>query len=185
MTRRLTAEDERLWRAMTGQAAGVDHGRVRRLSAEEQKLWLSATGHAPTVKPAPSLPAKSVPPPIVPEPVVRTRPREPGPPGGIEPNRHRRIVRERDPIEARIDLHGLDQDRARAALERFLTWAQGSGHRAVLVITGKGLRSDGVLRRMTPEWLAQPPLRGLVAGIARADRRHGGEGAFYVALKRG
>jgi len=28
MTRRLTAEDERLWRAMTGQAAGVDRNAV-------------------------------------------------------------------------------------------------------------------------------------------------------------
>lgn len=184
MTRRLTAEDERLWRAMTGQAAGIDHGRVRRLSADEQKLWLSATGHAPVARPgvakAEAVKAAAPKPAIAPLP----RGREPGPPSGIEPNRHRRLVRERDPIEARIDLHGLDQDRARAALERFLGWAQASGHRAVLVITGKGLRSDGVLRRMTPEWLAQPPLRAMVAGIARADRRHGGEGAFYVALKR-
>ena len=184
MTRRLTAEDERLWRAMTGQAAGIEHGRVRRLSADEQKLWLSATGHAPVTRPAPAKAARvetSAPRPVA---MPAPRRREPGPPGVIEPNRHRRLVRERDPIEARIDLHGLDQDRARAALERFLAWAQASGHRAVLVITGKGLRSDGVLRRMTPEWLAQPPLRGMVAGIARADRRHGGEGAFYVALKR-
>jgi len=185
MTRRLSAEDERLWRAMTGQAAGIDHGRVRRLTTDEQKLWLSATGHAAVVRPAA---VKAVTSTTKPEPVaaaVAPPRREPGPPGGIEPNRHRRLVRERDPIEARIDLHGLDQDRARAALERFMAWAQASGHRAVLVITGKGLRSDGVLRRMTPEWLAQPPLRGMVAGVARADRRHGGEGAFYVALKRG
>lgn len=109
---------------------------------------------------------------------------KPGPPELIEPNRRRRIVRECDPIEARIDLHGLDQDRARAALERFLGWAQASGYRAVLVITGKGLRSDGVLRRMAPEWLAAAPLRAMVAGVGSADRRHGGEGAYYVTLKR-
>jgi DNA-nicking Smr family endonuclease len=178
----LSPEEERLWRSMTGQAAGVEHGRVRRLTADEQRLWLAATGHAPPPRP---LPAKAVaatpsPPPSAPRP----RPREPGPPGLIEPGRHRRLARERDPIEARIDLHGLDQDRARAALVRFIGWAQASGYRAVLVITGKGLRSDGVLRRMAPEWLAAPPLRAMVAGVSLADRRHGGEGAFYVALKR-
>ena len=37
---------------------------------------------------------------------------------------------------------------------------------------------------MTPEWLADPRLRDVVAGISEAQRRHGGEGALYVALKR-
>jgi DNA-nicking Smr family endonuclease len=41
-----------------------------------------------------------------------------------------------------------------------------------------------VLRRRTPEWLADPALRGVVAGVSEAHRRHGGEGALYVALKR-
>jgi DNA-nicking Smr family endonuclease len=54
----------------------------------------------------------------------------------------------------------------------------------VLVITGKGIRGDGVLRRLTPEWLAAPHLRAVVAGISEAHRRHGGEGALYIALKR-
>ena len=108
------------------------------------------------------------------------------PPGpeGIEPNRHRRIVRERDPLARRIDLHGLDQDRARRALIDFLLRAQHEGERAVLVITGKGSLGEGVLRRRTPDWLAEPMLREVVAGVSLADRRHGGEGALYVALKR-
>ena len=54
----------------------------------------------------------------------------------------------------------------------------------MLVITGRGSTGDGVLRRRTPEWLAEPPLRAAVAGISHADRRHGGEGALYVALKK-
>ena len=56
--------------------------------------------------------------------------------------------------------------------------------RAVLVITGKGASGDGVLRRRTPEWLAAPSLRSIIAGYSQADRRHGGEGALYIALKR-
>ena len=54
----------------------------------------------------------------------------------------------------------------------------------MLVITGKGVQGDGVLRRRTPEWLAAPQLRSVVAGVSEAHRRHGGEGALYVALKR-
>ena len=117
----------------------------------------------------------------------RPAPRKPKPRQdleGIEPNRRHRIARERDPIGARLDLHGLDQDRARAVLERFLTRAWDEGYRAVLVITGKGVQGDGVLKRRAPEWLAAPHLAHIVAGISDAARHHGGEGALYVALKR-
>ena len=38
--------------------------------------------------------------------------------------------------------------------------------------------------RRAPEWLAEAPLRALVAGLSEVHRRHGGEGALYVALKR-
>jgi DNA-nicking Smr family endonuclease len=102
----------------------------------------------------------------------------------IEPRRKHRIAKEREEIGARLDLHGLDQDRARAVLEGFLRRAWDDGYRAVLVITGKGLQGDGILRRRTPEWLAAPYLAHIVAGVSEAHRRHGGEGALYVALKR-
>ena len=103
---------------------------------------------------------------------------------GIEPNRRQRIAREREDIGARLDLHGMDQQRARAVLEGFLATAFHEGWRAVLVITGKGVQGDGVLKRRAPEWLAAPHLAHIVAGISDAARHHGGEGALYVALKR-
>lgn len=103
---------------------------------------------------------------------------------GIEPNRRHRIAREREEIAARLDLHGYDQDRARVVLESFLRRAWDDGYRAVLVITGKGVQGDGILRRRAPEWLAAPQLAPIVAGISEAHRRHGGAGALYVALKR-
>jgi DNA-nicking Smr family endonuclease len=106
------------------------------------------------------------------------------PPSDIEPGRKRRLTRERDPLELVLDLHGLDQDRARGVLHRFLRRAQEDGARAVLVITGKGVQGDGILRRRTPEWLAEPAVRGVVAGVSEAHRRHGGAGALYVAIKR-
>jgi DNA-nicking Smr family endonuclease len=93
-------------------------------------------------------------------------------------------VRERDSLARRLDLHGLDQERARRAMLDFLVRAHAEGERAVLVITGKGSLGDGVLRRRVPDWLAEPSLREVVAGVSLADRRHGGEGALYVALKR-
>ncbi|HWE45452.1 MAG TPA: Smr/MutS family protein [Caulobacteraceae bacterium] len=105
-------------------------------------------------------------------------------PHAIEPNRKRRLTRERDEIEARIDLHGLGQFQAEDRLKLFLVRAQDMGLRAVLVITGKGVSGDGVIRRRAPEWLADPALRTVVAGVAQAHPRHGGDGALYVAIKR-
>ncbi len=106
------------------------------------------------------------------------------PPEAIEPRRRRRLVLEREALSGAIDLHGLDQGRARAALTAYILRGWAEGRRVVLVITGKGVGGDGVLRRRVPEWLAEPPLRALVAGVSPADRRHGGDGALYVALKR-
>ena len=157
----------------------------RRPLPEELRLWsrVAATLHPlagrilPDVAPAPSPVGR----PVAPADPGK-RPARYTPPTEIEPNRRRLITREH--LEARIDLHGLDQDRARAALEAFLLRAWNDGYRAALVITGKGFRGDGVLRRRTPEWLADPRLRHIVAGVSEAHRHHGGEGALYVALKR-
>ena len=176
----------------------------RPLHPEEHRLWSLVTA---TVHPLPGRASQPLPPapsdaPAAREPVARTPPPPGTPPGtppgpsgsraqavppgpkALEPLRRRRISRERDPIGAHIDLHGLSQDAARAALERFVLECWRDGLRSVLVITGKGLRGDGVLRRLAPEWLAAPHLQPVVAGISEAHRRHGGEGALYVALKR-
>lgn len=169
----------------------------RGLRPEELRLWAIV---AATVRPAAGRSTPAEPPqtqaqpslaPVAatapPGPTARSKAR-PGPavsaPADIEPGRKRRIVRERDPIDRTLDLHGMDQARARVALLGFLSQAQSQGERAVLVITGKGSRGDGVLRRHTPDWLADPSLRPVVAGWSFAHRRHGGEGAIYVALKR-
>ncbi|ESQ77816.1 Smr/MutS family protein [Asticcacaulis sp. YBE204] len=105
-------------------------------------------------------------------------------PDPIEPKRKRRISRERDPIEARLDLHGLTQIQAEQRLKSFVQQAWANDYRAVLVITGKGMAENGILKRNAPEWLADPALSYIVAGISQAHARHGGTGALYVALKR-
>jgi DNA-nicking Smr family endonuclease len=106
------------------------------------------------------------------------------PPADVDANLHRRLARGRESLAARIDLHGLTQDAARAVLAGFIQRSVDDGWRAVLVITGKGVSGDGVLRRRVPDWLAEAPIRQHVAGVSEAHRRHGGEGALYVALKR-
>lgn len=164
---------------------------------EELALWARV---AETVKPLPGRrvirpkPAKPVeesaalppkgPAKAVPVPAAKAAKPKP-PPEPLEPNRSRRVVKEREPITARVDLHGYTLERAREALERFIYASIERGDRLVLVITGKGDGGRETLRAMTPMWLSSPPLRALVAGVQAADKRHGGDGALYVALKRG
>jgi len=112
-------------------------------------------------------------------------PRPRGLPEVLEPRRQRRLSRERDPIEARIDLHGFGRFQAQDALTAFLLGAQARGYRSVLVITGQGRRGGtGVIRASVHEWLQGPALRGVVSGFASAARHHGGDGALYVTIRR-
>ncbi|HYG25817.1 MAG TPA: Smr/MutS family protein [Caulobacteraceae bacterium] len=152
---------------------------------DEVRLWsrVASTVHPMAGKTAPE--GETAPAPVQQPLPVKAPPKKATrqtPPSEIEPNRLHRIGREH--LEARLDLHGLDQDRARATLEAFLRRVWDEGYRSALIITGKGMRGEGVLRKMTPEWLAAPSLREIVAGVSTAKRQHGGEGALYVALKR-
>lgn len=116
------------------------------------------------------------------------------PRAGIEPNLRQRLQRGREEIDGTIDLHGMRQVEAHAALTRFIHARSARGDRTLLVITGKGLKKleddaavivqRGVLRSMLPIWLSEPNLAPLVAGWDVAAQGHGGDGAFYVRLRR-
>ena len=182
MSRRddLTSEDRRIWARVTGTVTPAKPRKAARVPA-------AVTGETPpvphTVPHRPGTPtagaAPAVAPPIAP--VHRAR----GHPEALEPRRQRRLARERDPIEARIDLHGYGRFQAQDALTAFLLGAQARGYRAVLVITGQGRRGgSGVIRASVHEWLQAPALRGVVSGFAPAARQHGGDGALYVTIRR-
>ena len=106
----------------------------------------------------------------------------------LEQRKLRRLGRGLADVEARIDLHGMRQERAFAKLIAFLRERQAHDARLVLVITGKGLDGGGdgrgVLKQAVPMWLGRPEFRDLVVGFSEAGRRHGGSGALYVQLRR-
>lgn len=92
-------------------------------------------------------------------------------------------------IEARLDLHGFSRSVATGKVAAFLARSAQSGLRCLLVITGQGRRNPlaearGVLRGGLEEWLNVPATRPLVLACVPAQKRHGGQGAFYVLLRR-
>lgn len=173
----------------------------RRLPPEDAKLFHAAMRD---VKPLPKRRVRPVPVPAAPpaaqagkEPVARacktaapTRaapsPLAAKPNPGIDRRTAERLRKGEIPIERRIDLHGMTQDDAHAALDRFVRQAWSDGKRMLLVITGKGSIAvgGGVLRRHVPRWLAAGEHGSRVLRIETAQARHGGGGAFYVLLRR-
>lgn len=107
---------------------------------------------------------------------------------------HKRMVKGKLRPEARLDLHGMTLAEAHPVLIEFILSCHASGLRLVLVITGKGRGSrgdhgplptrPGALRHQVPYWLHHAPLSPAVQQVTAAHYRHGGEGAYYVYLRR-
>lgn len=178
--------------------------RRRRLSEDERALWLGATRTvAPLRKPVraktaadaepatvtPPEPAPSMPAVAAATAVRKILPPAPPAPAPLDRRLRRRVARGTVALDGRLDLHGMTQAEAHAALLSFLREAQARGAKIVLVITGKGGRGDelserGVLKRQVPHWLALAEFHAFVAGFEPAAPVHGGAGALYVRLRR-
>jgi|GEM_PF-664243 len=98
------------------------------------------------------------------------------------------------PIEARLDLHGLNKTQAHEQLVEFLNRCYQKNLRCVLVITGKGKSkstssewlspSKGVLKEKVPFWLSSNALNKIILKYFEAQPKDGGSGALYVYLRR-
>ncbi|MBU6235855.1 MAG: Smr/MutS family protein [Alphaproteobacteria bacterium] len=102
----------------------------------------------------------------------------------VDTRTRQRLERGQMQIEGVLDLHGMSQPEAHAALNSFILGAAGRGARCVLVITGKGRGGAGILRARLPEWLEAPALVPHILQVTPARPNHGGGGAFYVLLRR-
>ena len=180
-------DDTALWRRAMRDTRPLKRRRPRAGATENAPEPTEETGSfrernkkpGPTPRGGPAGPVPPAPPPA-PELHVDST-------AGLDKRLAERLRRGQMPIDGRLDLHGLTHDRARAALAARVQDAHAAGQRCLLVITGKGLRSEGavgVLREGLPRWLNGPDLRPLVLAVRQAQPRHGGAGAFYVLLRR-
>jgi len=186
----LSEEDKTLWAYAT-----ADVVRKKTDSTACQDASQDQDETPPQAPPAPKAPAPKRSQAAAPLPQKpRTKPAlpplqadRPGPTPGLDRRTEERFRRGQMSIDGRLDLHGMTQEQAHAALRRFILHAFERGARKVLVITGKGQRGSqeqGVLRRALPHWLNDPSLRQCILSFTTARPNHGGSGAFYVLLKR-
>lgn len=169
-------EDAALWQKAMADVKPLRRRRPRKRRAEAP----SAPQAAPTQPVASARPsAPSQPPQAKPAAAPRAQPGT-----GIDRATLARLKRGDIPISGRLDLHGMTQADAHAALDGFIGRAAGAAKRLLLVITGKGSDGDGILRRMLPRWINSGPHAARVLRIEPAHARHGGGGAWYVYLRR-
>ena len=95
-----------------------------------------------------------------------------------------------------IDLHGYTLDEANKIIENFINKAFSENINKLIIVTGKGLHSKndkdpyvskdfGILKNSVPEFiLNNKVLMNLISEIKVATIEDGGEGAFYIFLKK-
>jgi DNA-nicking Smr family endonuclease len=111
---------------------------------------------------------------------------------GLDSTWDRRLARGTLAPDFTLDLHGHTLVSAHARLDHGLTQAKALGARVVLLITGKPRPAEaadrgerrGAIRAKVLDWLAAGPHSSSIAAIRPAHRRHGGDGALYLVLRR-
>jgi len=95
-----------------------------------------------------------------------------------------------------LDLHGFSLDKANEIVKKFIIKSFENRYKKLLIITGKGLRSKvsgnpylsekmNVLRYSVPEFIKNDEdLFDKINRISKADLKDGGEGAFYIFLRK-
>ena len=95
-----------------------------------------------------------------------------------------------------IDLHGFTLDEANKKIEKFILDSYENGFNKLRIVTGKGLHSNNekdpyvskdlsILRYSVPEYIKNNnELMNLITEFKEANIKDGGQGAFFIFLKK-
>lgn len=163
------------------------------VSPEDQALFLEAVGGATPLSGRDRVP--------VPKPPATVRVVEPLPPPislvvegdgqryaargpGVSRTQVQALRNGRVHAEQKLDLHGEPVDKGIVRLRTFMSEANRTGYRCVLVVHGKGTHSDhGAPLREAVLGELLGPLSGFIHALSTAAPADGGEGATYVMLR--
>tara|TARA_Y100000996_G_scaffold397672_1_gene364957 strand:- start:644 stop:1063 length:420 start_codon:yes stop_codon:yes gene_type:complete len=98
--------------------------------------------------------------------------------------------------QKKIDLHGYTLEEANKTIENFINNCFEQNIKKIIVITGKGLHSQNeknpylskdlsILKHSVPNFIkSDRKLMNMIKEISNAKIEDGGEGAFYIYLKK-
>ncbi|MCJ2188724.1 Smr/MutS family protein [Novosphingobium beihaiensis] len=186
--RRLTREEADIWAQV---ARTVVPLHPHRSEPRQQKVPEEpASGRQAAPPPPKKKPKGRVPPPPAPRPVP---PKTKGETQlHLDGSWEKRITKGALVPDFSLDLHGSNLDQAYSRLMHGLTQARAMGARVVLVVTGKPRSGEsmdrserrGAIRAKISDWLAASEHASDIVAIRGAHRRHGGQGALYLVLRR-
>lgn len=185
--RGLSEEEAAIWEKVAATVVPLHPVKPAVKLAEPAKDPIRAPAH----KQAPLRGAKPARSAAAPEPLPPSARRVPVP-GNLDSHWDRRLKAGDIAPDLALDLHDHGMDAAYARLMGGMEQARSMGARVVLVVTGRPRPVDaadratsrGVIRAKILDWLAASEHGDAIAAIRKAHRRHGGDGALYVVLRR-
>jgi len=112
------------------------------------------------------------------------------------PNKDTKLKIKKKSSTRSIDLHGYTLDRAHEACREFIFKSYADKINKLIIVTGKGLHSENeknpyvskdlsILKYSVPSYIKKnSDLMRLIREISDATIEDGGEGAFYIYLKK-
>ena len=117
---------------------------------------------------------------------------------------NKEVLKDKDSLELKkkviktqsFDLHGFSLDEANKEIDHLIRQSYKNGINKLIIVTGKGLHSEhekdpyvskdlGILRYSVPEYIKNNnELMSMIHEIKTADIEDGGNGAFYIYLKK-
>lgn len=89
-------------------------------------------------------------------------------------------------LDATLDLHGKTLDVAFSQFVNFINSSYDTSKRNLLVITGKGNpeKNTGVIKKNFYSWLTNESVADKILYVNFASLKDGGDGAFYILLRK-
>ena len=112
------------------------------------------------------------------------------------PNKDNKSIKEKNFVTKSIDLHGYTLEEANKSIQDFINKSYEDNINKLIVVTGKGLHSNNeknpyvskelsILKYSVPEFIKKNiDLVKKISEIKSANIEDGGDGAFYIYLKR-
>jgi DNA-nicking Smr family endonuclease len=112
------------------------------------------------------------------------------------PNKDNKSIKKKNFVTKSIDLHGYTLEEANKSIQDFINKSYEDNINKLIVVTGKGLHSNNeknpyvskelsILKYSVPEFIKKNiDLVKKISEIKSANIEDGGDGAFYIYLKR-
>jgi DNA-nicking Smr family endonuclease len=112
------------------------------------------------------------------------------------PNKDNKSINKKNFVTKSIDLHGYTLEEANKSIQDFINKSYEDNINKLIVVTGKGLHSNNekdpyvskdlsILKHSVPEFIKNNfEIMKKITEISEAKIEDGGDGAFYIYLKR-